>query len=322
MPYHLLVDFVVASTLIFVTFSFLISKSIRAALVLLLLIVTTVNELLLVHFPWELIFYLNFASILVVGLFLALLLSYYTRASTVAAVSLFSVILIFGINLSITSLTLNRIDVFYYFIAIVYVGFALISGTVYFLNDYIRNKYESSLYLAGTFGIAYVALFIDLFATLIYDLIREEIPPFVYFVVGKIEVFVWLLGFLVFLKAGQTLLEIKKAEKPYCIFSTAILTYVILDYQESVFVHELIVFVIFVLLTLLILGIFGFIFLKAYRLGAHEEALRFLLFSIAFILISFGVLLSSVVSFEAASVTLFLGGAVYLILSPPRLFRK
>jgi len=193
---------------------------------------------------------------------------------------------------------------------------------VYFLNDYLKNKYTTSLYFAVTFGIAYAALFIDLFATLIYDLLRENVPPFVYFIVSKTEIFVWLLGFLIFLKAGLALLDLKKTDKPFCIISSALLTYVVLNYQEGIFIHEFVILIVFILLTLLNLSIFLFIFVKAYRLGAHEEALRFLLFSVAFILIASGVLLSSLVSFETASVTLFLSGVVYLLLSPPKLFKK
>ena len=320
--YHILVDFVVGASLIYLASALWISKEMRITIVLLIDIFTSFNELLLVHLPWESMLFLNFLSILVVGLFLALFLSYHTTTSTTAAVSLFSIILIFGINLCVSSIFLGRFDIFYYFLAIIYVGFALTSGTVYFLNDYLRNKYTPSLYFAITFGIAYAALFIDLFATLIYDLVRENVPPFVYFVVSKVEIFIWLLGFLIFLKAGQTLLELKKTDKLLCIISSSLLTYVVLDYHEGIFIHELVIFIVFILLTLLTLGIFIFIFVKAYKLGAHEEALRFLLFSVAFILIAFGVLLSSLVSFETATVTLFISGVVYLLLSPPKLFKK
>ena len=320
--YHLLVDFVLFSALIYLTTAFLLQKSSRVLITLLIGLLTTFNEIFLVHISWEGSFFLNFLSILVVGLFLSLYLSYRATSSTAAAVSLFSIILIFGINLSASSIILGRFDIFYYFLAIIYVGFALTSGTVYFLSDYLKNKRNPSLYFSITFGIAYAALFIDLFATLIYDLLRENVPPLLYFIVSKTEVFVWLLGFLIFLKAGLTLLGMQKAEKPFCIISTILLTYVVLDYRENIFIHELVVFIIFVALTLLNLSIFVYIFIKGYKLGAHGEALRFLLFSVAFILIAFGVLLSSILSFETAAVSLFLSGIVYLLLSPPKLFKK
>jgi len=74
--YHVLVNFVVVASLLYFVAALWFSKEMRITIVLLIDLFTSFNELLLVHFPWESVFFLNFLSILVVGLFLALFLSY------------------------------------------------------------------------------------------------------------------------------------------------------------------------------------------------------------------------------------------------------